>query len=173
MTWYGKLLAVNERVTLNFFYLELVEAANRQIDEACALYVASIFAHYAQVSTCSSDQMPAPNSLSEVFDHFVANTDVRRDAEMMEIAGSYSLLLTGFFRNQMKSRHNINWHCDRGADFFLKASYLQETCSPGRSRMLKIIGKDFRPLSEICFVLGKKLIRNSDDQYLIRISKES
>ena len=40
----------------------------------------------------------------------------------METAGAQCLLLTGFFEDQMRGRHNIRWYAELGAGFFVRAA---------------------------------------------------
>jgi hypothetical protein len=82
------------------------------------LYNASVLAHFASTSTRSTSGVPTPASLIGVFDHFVLDPSLRRDPEMMEIAGAQCLLLTGFFADQMQARYNLDWYGAIGAEFY-------------------------------------------------------
>jgi len=62
-------------------------------------------------------------------------------SEMMETAGAQCLMLTGFFEDQMRGRHNIRWYADLGATFFRRAA--AEDHSPRRAQLLDSIGRRF------------------------------
>jgi hypothetical protein len=85
--------------------------------------------------------MAAPANLSAVFDRFVAGAELLRDSTMMETAGAQCLLLTGFFEDQMRGRHNIRWYADLGATFFRRAA--AEDHSPRRAQLLDSMGRRF------------------------------
>ena len=84
MESFGELLAFDERRTLEFFFMGLQDVSERKVDRQELLYNASVLAHYAQVSTTTELEMPAPATLSAVFDHFVMNTAVPQDHDLME-----------------------------------------------------------------------------------------
>ena len=89
-----ELLAIDHRQALEFFVLRLQEVSESDVDRQELLYNASLLAHYAQVSTQPDVDLPAPANLSEVFDHFVADTTLLHDTLMMETAGAQCLLLS-------------------------------------------------------------------------------
>jgi hypothetical protein len=113
-----ELLATDSRQALEFFVLGLQDVSEPTVDRQELLYNASLLAHYAQVSTQPDVDLPAPANLSAVFDHFVADTTLLQDSLMMETAGAQCLLLSGFFEDQMRRRHNIRWYAELGASFF-------------------------------------------------------
>ena len=94
-----ELLAVDQRQALEFFFQALKDVSDPAEDTRELLYNASVLAHYAQISTQSDVDWPAPANLSAVFDHFVADTTLLHDAQMMETAGAQCLLLAGFFED--------------------------------------------------------------------------
>ena len=114
-----ELLAVDERKTLEFFFLGLKDVSEADVDRQELLYNASVLAHYAQVSTHSDTDFPTPSALGAVFDHFVGTPETPIDAEMLETAGSHCLLMAGFFEDQMKQRHNVRWYARLGRRLLL------------------------------------------------------
>ena len=122
-----ELLETDHRRVFDFFLLGLRDVSEPTVDRNELLYNASVLAHYAQVSTQTTLEWPSPSNLSEVFDHFVANTDLQHDGEMMEIAGTQCLLLAGFFEDQMRRRHSIQWYATLGAGFFIHAAALERS----------------------------------------------
>lgn len=139
----SELLAVDERKTLEFFFLGLKDVSEGDVDRRELLYNASVLAHYAQVSTQSDAEFPTPAALGAVFDHFVGTADVPVDAEMLETAGSHCLLMAGFFEDQVKQRHNVRWYAHLGASFYARAATRES--SPARARFLDAFARHFEP----------------------------
>ena len=139
----GELLATDHRRVLEFFVLGLRDVSEPNVDRQELLYNASVLAHYAQVSTQASAEWPAPANLSEVFDHFVADTTVLHDSLMMEVAGTQCLLLAGFFEDQMRQRHNIRWYAELGSGFFSRAAVHER--SSHKARLLDALARRFEP----------------------------
>ena len=83
-----ELLATDHRQALEFFVLGLLDVSEPAVDRQELLYNASVLAHFAQVSTRADSDVPAPTSLSAVFDHFVLDTTLVDDSAMMETAGA-------------------------------------------------------------------------------------
>ena len=106
--------------------------------------------------------MPAPATLSAVFDHFVMNTAVPQDHDLMETAGAQCLLLTGFFENQMRGRHNIRWYAEIGAGFFVRAA--EHANSVKKARLLTMMARHFEPWRQRHARLSREL---RDQQYLL------
>ena len=127
-----ELLATDHRPALEFFVLGLLDVSEPAVDRQELLYNASVLAHFAQVSTRADSDVPAPTSLSAVFDHFVLDTTLVDDSAMMETAGAQCLLLAGFFEWQLRARHNIRWYAELGASFF--NSNRSATASGGETR---------------------------------------
>jgi len=136
-----ELLAIDPRQALEFFVVRLQDVSEPTVDRQELLYNASLLAHYAHVSTQPEVDVPAPASLSAVFDHFVSDTTLRHDSLMMETAGAQCLLLTGFFEDQMRPRHNIRWYAELGAGFFRQAALHERALD--KARMLDAIARRF------------------------------
>ena len=164
----GELFSTDERQTLAFFFARLQEVSGPAVDREELLYNASVLAHYALISTESDQEMPAPASLSAVFDHFVFDTSLVQDGLMMETAGAQCLLLAGFFEDQMRRRHNIRWYAALGASFYNRAA-LQEP-SPHKARLLDMIARRFEPWRQRYARLGREL---RDQPYLLQPPKSS
>ena len=117
-----ELLAVDERRTLEFFVTGLQDVCDGGVDRQELLYNASVLAHYALVSTQSTTDIPAPATLLSVFEQFVLDDTVSGDGQILETAGAQCLLLAGFFEDQARRRHNIQWYASLGASFFSRAA---------------------------------------------------
>ena len=139
----GELLATDHRQVLEFFVVGLLDVSEPDVDRDELLYNASVLAHYAQVSTQAGLEWPTPATLSTVFDQFVADTSLLHDSQMMEVAGAQCLLLAGFFADQMRRRHNVDWYSELGTGFFGRAASHER--SPHKARLLDAIGRHFEP----------------------------
>jgi hypothetical protein len=138
-----ELLAIDPRQALEFFAVRLQDVSEATVDRQELLYNASLLAHYAHVSTQPDVDVPAPANLSAVFDHFVSDTTLRHDSLMMETAGAQCLLMTGFFEDQMRPRHNIRWYAELGAGFFRRAALHERSLD--KARVLDAIARRFEP----------------------------
>lgn len=136
-----ELLATDHRLVLEFFFLSLRDVSGPTVDRQELFYNASVLAHYAQVSTQADAEWPAPANLSTIFDHFVVDASLLRGGLMMETAGAQCLLLTGFFEDQMRHRHNLRWYTELGVGFFNRAA-AQEPSAP-KARLLTAIATRF------------------------------
>jgi hypothetical protein len=158
----GELLAVDERRTLEFFVTALQDVSNPRVDRQELLYNASVLAHYAQVSVRAELELPAPEDLSVIFDQFIVNTSLPEDHHLMETAGAQCLLLTGFFEDQMRARHNIRWYAEIGASFFTRAATYEE--SRVKARLLTMIARHFEVWRQRHARLSREL---RDQPYLL------
>jgi hypothetical protein len=137
------LLATDERRALEFFFVHLRDVCEPSVPSDELLYNASVLAHYAQVSTATTDGVPMLPGLSTLFDQFVIDTTAHDDGEMMETAAAQCLLLAGFFEDQMRQRHAIGWYAELGAGFFSRAAAHQE--SERKARLLHALSRHFEP----------------------------
>jgi hypothetical protein len=157
-----ELLGIDHRQALEFFVLRLRDVSEPTVDRHELLYNASLLAHYAHVSTQPDVDVPAPANLSAVFDHFVSDTTLRHDSLMMETAGAQCLLMTGFFEDQMRPRHNIRWYAELGASFFRRAALHER--SVDKARVLDAIARRFEPWRQRHAQLSRDL---RDQPYLL------
>mgnify|MGYP001163412647 CR=1 FL=1 len=159
----GELLAADHRQAFEFFFVGLKDVSESGVDREELLYNASVLAHYAQVSTQATAEMPAPATLSAVFDQFVCDPTIQHDSGMMEIAGTQCLLLAGFFEDQMRHRHSIRWYSGLGAGFFCRAAVLED--SQKKAQLLHTISRHFEPWRRRHARLSREL---REQQYLLR-----
>ena len=159
---FQELLAVDNRRALEFFVTGLQDVSDPSVDRQELLYNASVLAHYAQVSTGANIEMPAPTSLAAVFDHFVLNTNLPQDGQLMETAGAQCLFLTGFIEDQMRVRHDIRWYAELGAGFFIRAAG-HETAAK-KARLLTMMARNFEPWRQRHARLRREL---RDQHYLL------
>ena len=133
-----------------------------QSDEE-ALYVSSILASFAQTSRCEKTSLPPFSDLSEVFDNFVVE-NVAPDSGLLEIAGSQSLLLSGFFRDQMRRRHSVRWYDHLGSDFFYQAG--KYSLFVERKGFFQRFASNFGTWALVCSELSRELRYN---RFLLRL----
>jgi hypothetical protein len=150
-----ELLATDHRQTLAFFSQGLLDVCGSDVDRRELLYNASVLAHYAQVSTQADMELPAPKTLSDVFDHYVIDTSLLRDSLMLEAAGAQCLFLAGFFEDQMRRRHNIRWYSEMGAAFYRRAASCES--SSRKAHLLDAMARRFEPWRQRHARLGREL----------------
>jgi len=136
-------LGVTNAQALRFFFERLRDVAGEDAaPESELLYNASVLAHFATTSISSTtDFPPSPASLSTVFDVFVLDRSQHTDPDIMEAAGSQCLMLTGFFQDQLRRRHNVDWFANLGARFYISAALLSRDAA--RIRLLRRMGARF------------------------------
>jgi hypothetical protein len=162
----AELLAAGHRQVLEFFVAGLRDVSEPSVDRHELLYNASVLAHFAQTSTFSDSDWPAPATLATVFDHFVISPDTPADCELLETAGAQCLLLAGFFEDQMRRRHSIRWYAQLGAGFFDRAARLAP--SEPKARLLRTQASQFEPWRQRHARLGRDL---RDQPFLLRLPK--
>jgi hypothetical protein len=158
-------LHVTSTDALNFFYTNLKDQTEQvKVPNDETIYVASVLASFAQTSVCETFSLPSPRNLSEVFDTFIMRTEKLEDSELLELAGAQTLFLNGFFREQMRKRHNVNWYDLRGSHFYNEASRF--SVSRRRREILTQMAEHFGIWTQITSDLHKYLREN---HYLLRL----
>jgi len=157
-----ELLGVDQRRALEFFVVSLKDVSEPGVDRQELLYNASVLAHYAQVSVNAGMDVPAPADLGTIFDHYVVDHSCAGDGLIMETAAAQCLMLTGFFEDQMRQRHNIRWYAELGAGFFSRAASRQS--SEQKARLLVMLARHFEPWRQRHARLGREL---RDQPYLL------
>jgi hypothetical protein len=138
-----ELFATDERRALEFFFVHLRDVCESDVPGDELLYNASVLAHYAHVSTDTTDGVPMLPGLGAFFDQFVLDTTAHADAELMETAAAQCLVLAGFFEQQMRQRHAIPWYAEIGAGFFSRAAEGQ--ASARKAILLRALARHFEP----------------------------
>ena len=163
MAEFQELLAVDELCNLKFFAQGLWEFAPTDIVSAQETrYVGSVLAHYSLTSCVSTDHMPTPTTLADIFDTFVLGNMAGVGHEMFETAGGQSLMLLGFFPNQMRRRHSLRWYTELGRTFYEKASAVCP--NKKKSVLLKTISHNFPVWTTTCQRFHRHLI---ESRYLL------
>lgn len=172
MDQFTELYGCSSNDTLRFFHTHLHDAVpDSRLSEEKA-YTASVLAHYAQVSSSSETDFPIRTNLSGIHDEFVLKLllDTGRPAlsrpdseKIMEVAGSQTLVMVGFFRDQMRRRHNLNVFEGYGRMFFGMSA---DAClSSKKSILLNSMSVNFHVLAKGCCKLSRNL---RDNPYLIK-----
>jgi hypothetical protein len=156
------LLATDQRRTLEFFFVHHQDVVEALVDRQELLYNASVLAHYAQVSTCATADVPTPATLGQVFDQFVVDQSLADDPGMMETAGAQCLLLAGFFGDQMRVRHNVRWYAAMGAGFYRRAA--ERAHQPRNAEVMWAMSEHFEPWRQRHARLAREL---RDQPYLL------
>ena len=159
------LLATDHRQTLEFFFVHLQDVIETTVDRQELLYNASILAHYAQVSTSATGEVPTPSTLAHVFDQYVMDQSLAGDPEMMETAGAQCLQLAGFFEDQMRVRHNVRWYAALGAGFYRRAADHARTAR--NAEVMGAMAEHFEPWRQRHARLSREL---RDQPYLLERS---
>ena len=135
-------LAVSQGQALRFFFEHLRDVTEDSgAPHPELLYNASVLAHFATTSTSSAEFPNAPASLGHVFDLFVLDRSQHVDPEIMEAAASQCLLLTGFFQDQQRRRHQVDWYASLGTAFYLRAA--EQSGDRSRSKMMQTMARRF------------------------------
>jgi len=150
-----ELIAIDHRQALEFFFQRLQDVSGLGVDRQELLYNASVLAHYAQVSTQAGFELSPPANLSAVFDCFIFEAKLAYDGPILETVGAQCLLLTGFFEDQMRRRHNIRWYAEIGAAFYSRAAVWEP--SPEKARLLDAIAGRFETWRQRHSRLGREL----------------
>jgi hypothetical protein len=123
-----KLLKLNSGEILKFFFLELSETeTGRNLSHHETLHVASVLAHFAQVSTTApASSLPAPASLSQIFRqiHFLDELSIAtlKDAEILRMTAALALFAVGFLSREARKPSELQWFISQGRAFYVRAS---------------------------------------------------
>lgn len=164
MSDFQELFGVNSERAFKFFHsaLRYKVGESQNVRNQEIAYVASVLAHYSQTSRYDKSSIPTPADLSDVFDNFVWRESVLQDSELLELAGSQSLLLAGFFRDQMQRRHNVKWYDHLGSSFYESASRYSRDSK--RQKLFNRLSTDFPYWTSVCRDLSREM---RDNRYLI------
>jgi hypothetical protein len=156
---FEELVAVDSTRAFNFFLTGLREtAATVRFKNDEMFYVASILAHYSQTSRFDTTSNPSMADLSEVFDNFVMQTSGLTSSELLEFGGSQVLLFAGFFRDQMRWRHNVKWYDQIGQSLYERAS--QHSNNLKKRALFDGLSESFPEWTIICRNLSRTLREN-------------
>ena len=172
--YFEELYGVTEEGALNFWASNLHEAIGSkrwsQIRDSTGVYLASVLGHFCLQSVDRMEILSPDYSPSEL--EFRQFADLTQIAELMmrqltsaknplwmESAGAHILLYAGFFQNQNKDRHNIEFYSAMGRECYLMAAVGK------RERMMKLMAAGF---NQYLFHLANLHRHLRESRYLIR-----
>jgi hypothetical protein len=168
------LYGVTEERALNFWATNLQQAIGSlrwaQICDSTGVYLASVLGHFCLQSVDRAEILSDDYSPGEA--EFRQFADLTQIAEMMmqqltsannplwmESAGAHILLYAGFFQEQNKGRHNIEFFATIGRDCYLMAAVGK------REKTMKLMAAGF---SQYLFHLATLERHLRESRYLIR-----
>jgi hypothetical protein len=168
------LYGVTEERALNFWTSHLHEAIGSkrwsQIRDSTGVYLASVLGHFCLQSVDRMEILSPDYSPGEM--EFRQFADLTQIAELkmqqltsaknplwMESAGAHILLYAGFFQDQNKGRHNIEFFSTMGRECYLMAAVGK------REKMMKLMAAEF---SQYLFHLANLHRNLQESRYLIR-----
>jgi len=157
-----ELFGVDSSAAFNFFLSGLKEVSGKRAGDEM-YYVASVLAHYSMTSRYDASSMPTLADLTEVFDQFVLIQT--NDSKILEAGGSQVLLFAGFFRDQMKFRHNVNWYDQVGQSFYDRASLHSREVR--KRQLFEGLSESFPKWTLVCRDLSRVC---RDNRFLLRIN---
>jgi hypothetical protein len=172
MSDFTELYGVDSHGALMFFFEHLwdeITLRATRVTREETLYVSSILAHYAQTSRSDPEYMSPSGSLYDLLDTFVLpgltaeGFSGLHDPEILEIAGSHTLLLVGFFRDQINRRHNLDWYDQIGTGFIRASDSFKDR---DKANLLRQVGGHFPTLALSCRNMSRTL---REKRYLLRL----
>ena len=168
------LYGVTEERALNFWTSHLHEAIGSkrwsQIRDSTGVYLASVLGHFCLQSVDRMEILSPDYSPGEM--EFRQFADLTQIAELkmqqltsaknplwMESAGAHILLYAGFFQDQNKDRHNIEFFSTMGRECYLMAAVGK------REKMMKLMAAEF---NQYIFHLANLHRHLQESRYLIR-----
>jgi hypothetical protein len=172
--YFDELYGVTEEGALNFWasHLQDVMGGKRwsQISDSTGVYLASVLGHFClqsmdRIAILSPDYDPNDTEfrqfadLTQIAELMMRQLTSARNPLWMESAGAHILLYAGFFQNQNKHRHNIEFFSAMGRECYLMAAVGK------REKMMKLMAAEF---SQYLFHLADLNRHLQESRYLIR-----
>ena len=169
------LYGVTEERALNFWASNLQDAMGSQrwsqIAGSTGAYLASVLGHFCMQpvdrrEALSDDYSPAETEfrqfadLTQIAEMMMQQLVSARNPLWMESAGAHILLYAGFFQEQHKGRHNIEFFSTMGRECYLMAAVGK------RERTMKLMAAGFR---QYLFQLADLHRHLRESRYLIRM----
>lgn len=127
-------------------------------------------AHFALTSACTSEPvLPSPAGSMSLIDNFYLS-DLKKigDPILLEFGASQALFIGGFFREQIRRRHNPSIFDGLGSLLYSEAS-----CYSRDKKQREMFGRmaiAFPLWARICSNLNKTFQENAPNQYLLRLN---
>jgi hypothetical protein len=171
---FEELYGVTEERALNFWASHLHEVIGSkrwsQICDSTGVYLASVLGHFClqsldRMAVLSPDYSPGDTEfrqfadLTQIAELMMRQLTSAKNPLWMESAGAHILLYAGFFQNQNKGRHNIEFYSAIGRECYLMAAVGK------RERMMKLMAAGF---SQYLCHLANLHQHLQESRYLIR-----
>jgi hypothetical protein len=172
--YFEDLYGVTEEGALNFWASNLHETIGSeqwsQIRDSTGVYLASVLGHFCLQSVdrteiLSPDYSPGDGEfrqfadLTQIAELMMRQLSSAKNPLWMESAGAHILLYAGFFQNQNKDRHNIEFYSTMGRECYLMAAVGK------RARIMTLIATDFNRYLFHLAALHRNL---QESRYLIK-----
>lgn len=150
--YFEELYGVTEERVLNFWASHLHEAIGNQgwsqIRDSTGVYLASVLGHFClqpvdRMEILSPDYNPGDTEfrqfadLTQIAEMMMRQLSSEKNPLWMESAGAHILLYAGFFQNQNKGRHNIEFYSAMGRECYFMAAVGK------RARIMKLMATGF------------------------------
>lgn len=160
-----KLFQADHSGNINFFLGRIRKMSSGvDVSNEERLYVASVLAHFASTSRHSADYLAVLPDLGRFLEVFVFGNNFSADSEISALAGAQILVLAGFFRDQMRYRHNVRWFDVLGSNFYETAS--RSSGKPGEQWLFHEMSTKFPVWTRICRDLSRQ---TRDARYVLRL----
>lgn len=168
------LYGVTEERALNFWASNLHDAMGSerwaQICNSTGVYLASVLGHFClqsmdRAEVVSPEYSPGEGEfrqfadLTQIAELMMQQLSSAKNPLWMESAGAHILLYAGFFQEQHKGRHNIEFFSAMGRECYLMAAVGK------RERMMRLMAAGFR---QYLFHLAELHRHLRESRYLIR-----
>jgi len=172
--YFEDLYGVTAEQALNFWASNLHETMGSEqwsrISSSTGVYLASVLGHFCQQSVdrmevLSRDYSPSDQEfrqfadLTQIAELMMQQLTSAKNPLWMESAGAHILLYAGFFQNQNKNRHNIEFYSQMGRECYLMAAVGK------REKVMKLMAADFH---EYLYHLANLHRHLRESKYLIR-----
>lgn len=169
------LYGVTEERALNFWASHLHDAMGSkrwsQIGDSTGVYLASVLGHFClqpvdRAEALSPEYSPGETDfrqfadLTQIAELMMQQLSSARNPLWMESAGAHILLYAGFFRDQHKRRHNIEFFATLGRECYLMAAVGK------RERIMRMMAKGF---DQYLFHLAEVHRHLNESRYLLRV----
>jgi hypothetical protein len=168
------LYGVTEERALNFWASHLQESVGStrwaQICDSTGVYLASVMGHFClqpvdRLEILSPDYSPGDGEfrqfadLTQIAEMMMQQLTSAKNPLWMESAGAHILLYAGFFQEQNKGRHDIDFFSAIGKECYLMAAVGK------RAKMMKLMAAEF---GQYLFHLADVHRNLRERRYLIR-----
>jgi hypothetical protein len=172
--YFDDLYGVTEERALNFWASNLHESIGSEqwarISDSTGVYLASVLGHFClqsvdRMAILSEDYVPNDQEfrqfadLTQIAEMMMQQLTSAKNPLWMESAGAHILLYAGFFQNQHKHRHNIDFYSRMGRECYLMAAVGK------REKIMKLMAEGFH---EYIFHLANLQRHLWESRYLIR-----